>query len=193
MFHPKVTVNEYQQKGKYFTFPDLTNTLCPHCRKDYLKKHGFYSRYFISKEFSGILFIRRHICKCCGRTVSSIPYFCHPKRAYSIDFIIQVLKQYHSTTSSLKQTLERFYSYFGCSCSRQLLYQYRKRFYRNLNFLIMSFIKIFSLKETFMNCSDKERARQLLSMIHPSDPTPCDVSMMLFLDNNSTYLTQLAL
>ena len=33
-----------------------------------LRKHGYYTRYFVSKTFSGILYIRRYICPFCGRT-----------------------------------------------------------------------------------------------------------------------------
>jgi len=41
-----------------------------------LKKHGYYKRFFISKNFTGVLYIRRYICPICGRTVSFLPYFC---------------------------------------------------------------------------------------------------------------------
>ncbi len=41
-----------------------------------LKKHGYYKRYFISRNFTGNIYIRRYICPVCGRTVSMLPMFC---------------------------------------------------------------------------------------------------------------------
>lgn len=48
-----------------------------------LKKHGYYTRYFICKNYTGILYIRRYICPVCGRTISMLPVFCLPKFQYS--------------------------------------------------------------------------------------------------------------
>ena len=191
MFNPKVSATDYHRTGKAFRFPDLTLTLCPHCRKRHLKKHGFYRRYYISTEFSGILLIRRHICPECGRTVSSIPFFCHPRRAYSSQFIINILTRFFHKPSTLAACVSSFFADYKVECSRQLLYRYRKRFISNLNFLSLELLHILNLKDFAYENEDRKRARQVLSLIHHTAWTPPDVTLQLFQNSGHSYLTQL--
>ena len=191
MFNPKSSVNEYNSKGKLFSFPDLTSTLCPHCKKKHLKKHGFYTRYYISKDYAGHILIRRHICPECGRTISSIPYFCHPRRAYSTDFILTVLSRFFYRVTTISASLISFFSDYGVDCSRQLLYRYRKRFYENLTFLSMELFQLLCLNDYIYDKDREKRARQVISLVHHTAWTPLDVSMKLFLNSAHTYLTHL--
>lgn len=191
MFDPKASVIDYQDQGKQFPFPDLTHTLCPHCRKHRLKKHGFYDRYYISKAFTGHILIRRHICPGCRRTISSLPFFCHPRRAYSTEFILKVLTCFYSKKSTLAACLDTFFNNYGIPCGRQLLYRYRKRFCDNLNFLAMELLHIRKLKDFTFDHAHEKRARQVLSMVHHTAWTPLDVSIRLFLRSGHSYLTQL--
>ena len=189
IFNPLVDEKKYYELGKCFKFPDLTKTLCPQCRKGKLRKHGFYSRYYISKDFETELLIRRHICPCCKRTVSSLPFFCHPRRTHSIPFILAVLKHLFYKGGSLVSLLDRLMGH-GFICSRQLLYQYRERFIKNLTFISMELYKIISPKDYVFKKEDKKRARQVLSLIHSKVSTPLNVSMRLFEGCGYSYLTQ---
>ena len=47
IFDAKVAAGEYQSQGKDYLYPDLTGDLCPQCKGDLLRRHGFYSRYLI--------------------------------------------------------------------------------------------------------------------------------------------------
>lgn len=191
MFKTKASIVDYHLKGKSYPFPDLTKTLCPHCKKTKLKKHGFYRRYFISKDFSSHLIIRRHICSKCGKTVSSIPSFCHPRRTFSTEFIISLLSKFFTRHSTISHFLKAFSRLYGIECSRQLLYLYRKRFFKNLNFISMEIFQILSLNDFVFEKEYEKKARQVLSLVHHMDWTPLDVSIKLFNNSKHSYLTNL--
>ena len=95
-----------------------------------LKKHGYYSRYFLSKLFSGILYIRRYICPVCGRTISMIPMFCLQKFQYSGIDIISMLNEFYRSGISLKVFVEKLKKYFP-SIERRHINYYRKRIINN--------------------------------------------------------------
>ena len=191
LFKPKASLEEYYQQGKSYDFPDLSKTLCPHCKKSRLKKHGFYQRYHITVHFCKQIQVRRHYCDSCGRTVSSIPFFCHPRRTYGTEFIMGVLKSFYSKTQNINQCLENLIEIERIDCSRQLLYQFRKRFEENLNFLLLEIPNIMSLKEFLPEKERKERAKQIFSLVHRSDWSPNDVSSRLHSHSGNTYLTQI--
>lgn len=48
-----------------------------------MKKHGFFSRNYISNGYIIILYLRRYICPVCGRSVSMLPSFCIQHFQYS--------------------------------------------------------------------------------------------------------------
>src|SRR5215469_2300061 len=95
MYDPVCGPALYQAQGKRHDFPDLTNDLCPQCKADYLRKHGFYGRYLIAPDFEGEIIIRRYYCRSCKRTVSLLPSFCHPRRTYSVLVIYRLLSAFY--------------------------------------------------------------------------------------------------
>lgn len=95
-----------------------------------LKKHGYYSRYFISKAYSGIIYIRRYICPVCGRTVSMLPMFCLQGFEYSGIDIINILHEFYQGDISLNKLIERIKADLP-SIERRHLNYYRKRIVKN--------------------------------------------------------------
>jgi len=193
VFDPKCRPEEYQQQGKSYPFPDLTQELCPQCLSDLLKRHGFYSRWLCAIGFSGEIRIRRFLCKTCGKTVSLLPSFAHPRMSHSILFIIVVLSRFYLDEASVTQALKIFYQDTGQCCSRQLLGQFRKRFQENLNRLIMEIIALMRLKSPLVTApveKQRQRARQLLEYIQSLNSE--DVSLKLFELSRTTYLTAIA-
>ena len=73
-----------------------------------MKKHGFYRRYVISRMFCGIIYIRRYICPCCGRTVSMLPSFLLPQFQYSIPYIVDFISGYFERKQSLRSYMKAF-------------------------------------------------------------------------------------
>jgi hypothetical protein len=70
-----------------------------------LKKHGYYSRYFISKTFKGSIFLRRYICPVCGRTISMLPMFCLQRFQYSGLDIVNLLHEFYQGEISLMKLI----------------------------------------------------------------------------------------
>lgn len=99
-----------------------------------LKRHGYYSRYFLSKLFCGVLYIRRYICPVCGRTISMIPMFCLQKFQYSGLDIINMLHEFYQSGIPLKRFVERPKKYFP-SIERRHINFYRKRIMDNRKFI----------------------------------------------------------
>jgi len=95
-----------------------------------LKKHGFYLRYHISLDFSGIIFIRRYICPVCGRTVSFLPMFALQKFTYSAVDILEILFDFYSSGLSLSK-FEHIAARRFTSMTRRHVNFYRKRLVRN--------------------------------------------------------------
>jgi len=99
-----------------------------------LKKHGFYSRYLISKCFKGVLYIRRFICPICGRTISLLPVFCLRNFQYSGPDIINMLHELYETGIPLKRLVERTKEYFPAMERRHINY-YKRRIIKNRHFI----------------------------------------------------------
>jgi len=121
IFHTKNSAEEFSIKNSEL-FPELAQR-CPF--KDCalpvnLKKHGFYTRYYISKTFTGIIYIRRYICPVCGRTISMLPMFCLPKFQYSGLDIIQILYELYHNGSPLKRYITELRQYFPFIDSRRI-------------------------------------------------------------------------
>ena len=95
-----------------------------------LKKHGYYTRFFISKLFTGILYIRRYICPICGRTVSMLPMFCLQGFQYSGIDIINILYEFYLDGLSLKKLIEKINADLP-SMERRHINYYRKRIIKN--------------------------------------------------------------
>lgn len=99
-----------------------------------LEKHGYYTRYYLSKTFSGILYIRRYICPVCGRTISMLPVFCLPKFQYSGLDIISMLHELYQGGLSLKRYVEGLRQYFPAMDRRHINY-YKNRISENQKFI----------------------------------------------------------
>jgi len=191
MFDPGCGPNFYQIQGKSFNFPDLTSKLCPQCMVDYLKKHGFYDRYHIEPGFAGLILIRRYYCGNCGKTVSLLPSFCHPKRAYGVTTIIGVLSEFYINAAAVCLAVKNFLAATGMECSRQLLLHFRRRFEKNLNRLVMAITDIYALRAPPVTekSDTREKVRQALSFIQ----SPVDDSLKIFELTKATYLTPQAI
>lgn len=135
IFHTEHSAEEFStQKSSLFPKPPQR---CPF--KDCalpieLKKHGYYTRFFVSKTFSGILYIRRYICPVCGRTISMLPVFCVPKFQYSGLDIIQMLHELYQGDLTLKRYVDGVKQYFPAMDRRHINY-YKKRILENRKFI----------------------------------------------------------
>jgi len=185
IFNAGVRAEEYQRQGKAFPFPDLTKELCLRCRSDFLKKHGYYKRYLILLQFAGMILIRRYICKECGRTVSLLPSFAHPGRAYGIEPIIYVLTGFYVSGKCICEIA-------GSSvCSRQLLRWFRMRIEQNINMLIMGITEVLSLRAPPVTETHKnKRVGQFFMFIRSFSAE--DISLKIFEHTRKSYLTPLS-
>ena len=65
---------------------------CPHCHsRRRLHLHGIYQRHVIWYEDIFKIPIQRHYCIHCGKTVSILPSFCHPKFQLALPFMVEML------------------------------------------------------------------------------------------------------
>jgi transposase-like protein len=184
IFKAECTAEEYSRQGKSFSFPDLTGELCPHCGSDFLVRHGFYKRYLILLHFSGILLIRRYLCKGCGRTISLLPSFAHPGRAYGVEPIVHALSMFYTAG---KRVCEIAASHI---CSRQQLRWFRKRIEQNLNMLVMGLTEMLDLRAPPVTDPPIEkRAGQFFECIRSFAAE--DISLKMFERTRKTYLTPL--
>ena len=177
----------YQMQGKSYDFPDMTQVLCPHCKADHLKKHGFYERYLITVGFEGEITIRRYCCPECRKTVSLLPSFCHPMRTYGILAIFGVLKEFYVKMRAACLAVARFLAATGVEYTRQLLRHYRRRIEQNYNNLAMAVTDIYALEGPLITEKKdmRRKVRQLLSFIK----CPQDDSLKIFKQTRTTYLT----
>lgn len=190
IFQTNATPDEYKRLGRSFPFPNLRDTLCNSCRKSKLSPHGFYERYLIATKFDELIEVKRYICNCCGKTVSLLPWFCHPRRAFSVELIHSILIKLLDWTESIGSFIREFSKSCGVIFSRQLLYQFRKRVVRNCNRILMEVTGQFNLKSPVSNSSEQERrVKDALKIIETIAPNPCQVSMNMFSHGSHTYLT----
>jgi hypothetical protein len=142
-------------------------------------------------DFEGEIAIRRYCCPVCFKTVSLLPSFCHPKRAYGILAIFGILEEYYVKAATVCLAVARFLAEKGVSVSRQLLNHYRKRIEKNLNSLIMAVTYIQSLRAPPVTekISARGKVRQLFLYIRQ----PVDTSLKIFELTRTTYLTPQAI
>ena len=95
-----------------------------------LEKHGYYKRFFISKKFFGVLYIRRYICPICGRTVSFLPYFCISYFQYSALEILNILYELYHSGISLEKLVKKTKEELPFIDRRHINF-YRRRIIRN--------------------------------------------------------------
>jgi len=155
LFRTEHSISEFSNKNPEL-FPAVPGS-CPQktCRVNIkMKKHGFYKRFFISKSFCGVLYMRRYICPICGKTVSFMPSFCIPKFQYSGEDIIDMLCRIYHLGISLSSLIKKFKNIISSITRRHLNY-YRKRIGDNrrliqyvLNIMSPEFILSGSIPET---------------------------------------------
>lgn len=131
--------------------------------------------------------IRRYCCPECARTVSLLPSFCHPGRAYGTLAIFRLLVEYYVKLGTACLAAASFLAATGIECTRQLLRHYRCRIEQNLNSLVMAVTDIHALKEPLVTEKKgmQEKVRQLLSYIQ----SPQTESLEIFKRTRTTYLT----
>jgi hypothetical protein len=67
IFNVKEGIHEYIKLSRNYSFPSPPIKRChnPECNRIvHFRKHGFYERYFYSREYRGKIVIRRYICLC---------------------------------------------------------------------------------------------------------------------------------
>lgn len=95
-----------------------------------LKKHGFYQRFFISKGFSGYIYIKRYKCPICGRTVSMLPVFCFTKIQYCAIDIMNIFFDAYLNGASPGAATKRIKAELPAntqSIDRSYIIRYRKK------------------------------------------------------------------
>ena len=144
----EITIKEYVKREHNNNFPQLSK--CPFCG-DHLIKHGFYTRYIITKfDNTYIIFIRRYKCKHCNRTVSILPSFLLPGFQRSLVSIFQSIKNY---------LLNKKFTFY-----KRLVYFYCQRFFNNIPALI-SFFRIFITTKISFAKPKYKKATKLIKMI----------------------------
>jgi hypothetical protein len=135
--------------------------------------------------FAGFLLIRRYICKECKRTVSLLPSFAHPGRAYGIEPAIKALTDFYALGKRVCETVS------GSVFSRQLLRWARIRIEQNINMLIMEITGILSLRAPpVTETGIKKRVGQFFLCIRSFKAE--DISLKIFELTHKSYLSPLS-
>lgn len=146
-----------------------------------LKKHGYYKRFFISRYFSGILYIRRYICPICGKTVSMLPVFCLPYFQYSAFDILNILSELYLKGVSLNKLIKKAKSYLP-SIDRRNVNYYRKRIILNRS-LIQYGLNLISPESIFAGEIPENQVwvKTFLEIVHRLHPHVflCDFSNLI--------------
>jgi len=95
-----------------------------------LKIHGYYKRFFISKNFTGFVYIRIYICHIFGRTVFMLPYFCALYFQYPALDILNILYEFYHSGISLEKLIRKTKENLPFIQRRHINF-YRKRIIRN--------------------------------------------------------------
>lgn len=146
--HPLNYITEFHSSDK------IRVPVCPHCHSHkQLYLHGVYHRYVIWFNNIYQIPIQRHYCVHCGKTVSILPSFCHPKFQLALPFILDLLSAFFNSLS------------FDYPISVQHLRFVIHRFLLNMNQLIQ-FFRIFYDPLIPFPVSGQEKAIKLLEMIN---------------------------
>ena len=97
-----------------------------------MKKHGYYKRYVLITDFSGIIRVRRYKCSVCWRTVSMLPSFCIPRLQYGAELIILALLT--AAEYSVKYVCAKWAGLVQSLTRRHIIF-YRKRIIRNRSYI----------------------------------------------------------
>lgn len=132
IFHTNYLIKDFCDKEEQHIFPTAPDKCpFPDCHMPIkLKKHGYYSRFYISKSFNGRIYIRRYICPVCKRTVSMLPMFCIPRFQYCGLYILNTLNDFYHGEWSLNKFVKIIKNDLP-SIERRHLNYYRKRIINN--------------------------------------------------------------
>jgi hypothetical protein len=169
IFNVKEGIHEYIKLSRNYSFPSPPIKRChnPECNRIvHFRKHGFYERYFYSREYRGKIVIRRYICPLCGHTISYIPHFCLPGFINSVKHIFEYVYNSFYRKGSIDSVIEQLNLKHGIQFSRQILYYYRKKFIKNIDVIqngIRQIIKGVKLPDK--SVEDEEKARNVLAIV----------------------------
>lgn len=193
LFTLKVIFEEYVRLDREYPFPEAPFTRCtnPKCSKLVkYRKHGFYKRYFVCSFYDKKIVVRRYICPICGHTISFMPNICLPRYIHALEDIFQYIFKAFHRKGTLKACLEELNIELGLNMSRQLLYQYRKRFLENLTFLQSGIRQMVSeIELPSLEMPVNEKAKIVLTIVKDW-PGPVNLFSQRFLEKNrKTILT----
>ncbi len=148
LWDPGMSLEQYA-RASVVSYPSIER--CPICRtRVTLIGHGFYRRNGLCRpDLSSRLSIRRLYCPACRRTVSLLPWFLLPRFQYSLALIIDSLRNKRAVC-------------------RQLLQQWRRRFWRNTN-AMLAFLRDLGFSAWLPRAPD-EKAIRLLRTIENMGP-----------------------
>lgn len=194
IFKTDGNISKFLIEGRNYNFPKEPNEKCHNC-SIYVtfKKHGFYIRYFVSRYGNKYVEIRRYICPRCGCTISFIPDFILFRRSMSSIDVFLVISKALNKTSTLNSCIIKINSqYKYLELSRQLLYQYIKRYLQNLPIfeqLIRNISSDILLPDN--NLSNKERGRDIINLILSKDKLPrISLTEIILIDIHTTPLAK---
>ena len=149
LWDPGMSLEQYA-KAESICYPTIKR--CPVCgARTKLTGHGFYHRNALPMPSLVLLLaIRRLFCGVCHKTVSLLPWFLLPRFQYSLALIIDSLRSKRDIC-------------------RQLLQQWRRRFWRNTN-AMLAFLRDLGFNASLPRAPD-EKAIRLLRQIENTEPT----------------------
>ena len=169
IFNVHEGIHEYIKLGRNYPFPPPPTKRChnPKCNKLVsFRKHGFYERYYYSKEYKGKIVIRRYICPLCGCTISYIPNFCLPGFINAINHIFEYIYNLFYRKGSINSVIKQLNLKNNVQFSRQILYYYRKKFIKNLNTIQNGLRQIIhKVKLPDETLGNTEKARNVLAIV----------------------------
>lgn len=170
IFHVEESLCEYATQGKAYPYPPPPER-CPHCKRWHsYGKHGFYTRNHIGTDYSGRIAIRRYICRCCGKTLSMLPDFCHPAFQYAPLLIWMSLVELYikgKRQEAIADAIRRQYDIV--SYQRQNLCYHRKRIEENVGLLEQGIRQVKSNVKIGVKSEDKrKRVQTVMASIEES-------------------------
>lgn len=120
-----ISLEQYHSLGKGNSFPEVYCCSCGY--EGRLRKHGFYERNALSSGGSFRIPIQRYLCPSCGRTVSLLPSFLHPRFQYVLSFVVSAVMLVKAVGLSSKKAWSVLTPSWGSSFSQQNVSFYVRR------------------------------------------------------------------
>jgi len=170
IFTVKEGIHKYVRLGRHYSFPSSPIKRCHNSKCNKMvkfKKHGFYERYFYSKEYKGQILIRRYICPLYRSTISYIPHFCLSRFINALNHIFKYLYKSFYRKGTINSLIKHLNRKHDLQFSRQILYYYRKKFVENID-MIQNGIRqvIHGVKLPDEKFEKTEKARNVLAIIN---------------------------